>query len=81
MADQLNGLVCSGDDSASYIVRGLTRADSFGNRHVDDAGPFAAGLIESILAPDCPVSAALTEQDKADLKKLAKEAQTPESKQ
>lgn len=45
-----------------------------------DAGPFAPGLIDSILAPACKVSNALTEQDKASLKKLMKEAQPSESK-
>jgi hypothetical protein len=34
----------------------------------------ATGLVEAILKPDCPVSAALTEADKAALKKIAKEA-------
>jgi uncharacterized protein YjbI with pentapeptide repeats len=42
--------------------------------HIYDAGPFARRLIETILGPKCPVSAALTEQEKTELRKLAKEA-------
>ncbi len=95
LADQLKSLVCSGDESAPYIVRGLTREEILvtglprkkivvpfivGPR-ISEAGPFALGLVESILAADCPVSATLTEQDKANLKKLAKEAKGRESKQ
>jgi hypothetical protein len=48
---------------------------------ISDAGPFASGLVESILAPDCPISAALSNEDKANLKKLAKESQAGETKQ
>ena len=76
LADDLKSLVCSGDESASYIVRGLVDT-----RRISHAGPFAPGLIEDILAPGCPVSTSLTEQDKANLRKLAKEAQLSASKQ
>jgi uncharacterized protein YjbI with pentapeptide repeats len=83
LADQLKGLACSGDKDALYIVRGLIE-----NKRIKDTGAQAPGLIEAILKPErhgrassrphrsdpqeCPVSAVLTEADKAALKKLAK---------
>jgi uncharacterized protein YjbI with pentapeptide repeats len=73
MADQLQILACSGDESAPYIVRGL-----IANGRIEGTGGQAHGLVEAILKPDCPVSAALTDADKAALKKLAK-AQAPAS--
>ncbi|MGH6937042.1 MAG: hypothetical protein ACRED2_12890 [Methylocella sp.] len=60
MADVLKNLVCSGGESASYIAHRLVDTG-----RIADAGPYASGLIDSILAPACPVS--LTEQDKTDL--------------
>jgi hypothetical protein len=46
-----------------------------------EAGPFAPDLINTILGPKCPVSAELTDQDKADLRKLANDLRASESKQ
>lgn len=69
LADQLKNLACSGDENAPFVVRGLGD-----NGRLKDTGPFAPALIEEILSQKCPVSAALTEQDKANLRKLAKEA-------
>jgi hypothetical protein len=69
LADQLKSLACSGDEYAPYIVRGL-----IANDRIEDTGAEAPGLVEAILKPDCPVSAALTEADKAALIKIAKEA-------
>jgi uncharacterized protein YjbI with pentapeptide repeats len=72
LADQLKSLACSGNDSTSYIVRGL-----IANGRIKETGPQSPGLVEAILDPKCPVSAALTDADKAALKKLAEEAQAP----
>jgi uncharacterized protein YjbI with pentapeptide repeats len=69
LADQLKSLACSGDENARYIVRGL-----WVNGRIKDTGDLAPCLVEAILKPDCPVSAALTDFDKAALKKIAKEA-------
>jgi hypothetical protein len=52
-----------------YIVRGL-----IANGRIKDTRAKATRLVEAILKPDCPVSAALTEADKAALKEIAKEA-------
>ena len=64
-------LACSGDADAIYVVRGILNQ---GRSVITDAGAQAPGLVEAILKPDCPVAAALTEADKAALKKIAKEA-------
>ncbi|MGH6842605.1 MAG: pentapeptide repeat-containing protein [Methylocella sp.] len=92
LTDQLKGLACRGDESASYVVRGPALRSGLGflvvgaqitpiGARILEAGPFAQDLIESILAPDCPVSGTLTEQDKAELRELAKEAQASDGKQ
>jgi Pentapeptide repeats (8 copies) len=79
LADQLKSLACSGDEDALYIVRGLVT-----NGRIEATVGEAPGLVEAILNPkaakDCPVSAALTDADKAALNKLAEEAQAPEGK-
>jgi uncharacterized protein YjbI with pentapeptide repeats len=63
LADSLKTLVCSGDKSAFYIIRRL-----IDTCRIADTGPNdAPRLIHDILAHGCPVSAALTEHDKADL--------------
>ena len=69
LVDQLKTLSCSVDEDALYIVRGL-----IANGRINDTRAKATGLVEAILKQDCPVSAALTEADKAALKKIAKEA-------
>jgi hypothetical protein len=58
-----------------HIVRGL-----IANGRIWETGAKAPGLVNAILSPDCPVSAALTQADKAALKKLAEEAQASASK-
>ena len=69
LVDQLKTLSCSVDEDALYIVRGL-----IANGRINDTRAKATGLVEAILKPDCPVSAALTKADRAALKKIAKEA-------
>ena len=69
LADQLKSLACSNDEDALHIVRGLIR-----NLRINETSATAPDLVEAILKPDCAVSAALTETDKAALKGIAKEA-------
>jgi hypothetical protein len=74
LADQLTSLACSKDENGPYIVRGLIPNDGIiANDRIKDTSAQAPGLVEAILKPDCPVSAALTEADKAALKRIAKE--------
>ena len=69
LADQLKTLACSNEEDTLSIVRGL-----IANDRIKDTGAKAPGLVEAILKPDCPVSVALTEVDKAALTRIAKEA-------
>ena len=69
LADELNSLACSLEEDAPYILRGL-----IANHRIEATDAKAAGLVDAILKPECPVSAALAEADKAALKKLAKVA-------
>jgi uncharacterized protein YjbI with pentapeptide repeats len=79
LADEVKKIVCSNRYDALYIVRGLIQPPS--DSRIEDAGAQAPGLVNAILKPDCPVSAALTDADRAALKKLAKEAQPSARKQ
>jgi uncharacterized protein YjbI with pentapeptide repeats len=75
LADQLKSLVCSKGENSAYIVRGL-----IANERIKDTGDQAPGLVEAILTPDCLVSAALTQDEKAALNILAEEAKPRDSK-
>lgn len=68
LAGRLEGLVCSGVASAPYVMRGLIT-----NGRIAGTGPFAPSLIASILAPDCPAFAAMTDADEAALRQIAKQ--------
>jgi hypothetical protein len=67
-----SNLVCGGDASAIYFLRGLAM-----NRRLEAAGGAAAALIAKILDDKnhCPVSAALTAADKAKLLEIKKSAE------
>ncbi len=73
LADQLKTLACSVDEDGLYIVRGL-----IANDRIKETRAKAPGLVDAIVSPkvahECPVSAALTEADKAALKRIAKMA-------
>jgi Pentapeptide repeats (8 copies) len=77
LMDELKKLVCSGHEDALYIVRGLTRTPW--ESRIKDARAQAPNLVNAILSKDCPVSAALTEQDKAALKEVATDPSFPNS--
>lgn len=77
-AGEVARLVCLAEaEDAIYIVRRLTTRN-FLTRARE---PITLALVESILSPECPVSAALSDQDKANLRKLAREGQAHETKQ
>jgi uncharacterized protein YjbI with pentapeptide repeats len=73
LADQLKSIACSKAENAlhnaPHIVRGLVA-----NGRIMETGAQAPVLVEAILKPDCPVSAALTEADKVALEEIAKDA-------
>jgi hypothetical protein len=76
LARRLHSLACSDNENAPYIVRGFIT-----NGRLKETHTKAAELVDAILKPDCPVSAALTEQDQANLRVEAKQAQAGASEQ
>jgi uncharacterized protein YjbI with pentapeptide repeats len=73
---QLKGLVCSLDENTAFIVRGLGQSFApelllFNRTRITATGTQAPALVEAILSPKCPVSAALTENDKMELRKIS----------
>src|SRR5262249_32445409 len=65
LASELQGLVCASDANAIHILRGVMRGGT--DARLAATGREAPPLIDFILSKDCPVSAALTEGDKARL--------------
>jgi uncharacterized protein YjbI with pentapeptide repeats len=72
----LKTLVCSGDENAIYVLMGNSNTvfKSGVINRIKDTGIEAASLADAILKPECPVSAKLTEEDKAKVRLAAKEA-------
>lgn len=69
LAAELKVLVCSGDRDTAYVLRGI----GFEEQLVD-TGPEAPKLVDFIMSKDCPVSASLTDADKAKLLRIKQEA-------
>jgi uncharacterized protein YjbI with pentapeptide repeats len=70
----LKEVVCSSDDQALYVLRGLLRFDvSSEPSRLAAAGPEAPALVDFIMSKDCPVSASLTDADMADLLRIKQE--------
>jgi len=68
-AYEMRSLICKDDNNALNILRGFLT-----DGYIKETGDQAPGLVDAILKPECPVFPALTEADKAALKKIAKEA-------
>jgi uncharacterized protein YjbI with pentapeptide repeats len=62
LAAELRNLVCSSDASLIHILRGI-----LDSHRLADTGREAPAVVDSIMSNDCPVSASLTEDDKARL--------------
>ena len=69
LAKVLKGLICSRDDNAIYVVRGLLTSRTFSY-----AALTMPALVDFMMSKDCPVSASLTEVDKAGLRRTKQEA-------
>lgn len=67
----LKTLVCSGDDDAIYVLRGL---ESALNGRLANTGREAPALVDFIMSKDCPVSASLSNDDKAKLQRIKQDA-------
>jgi uncharacterized protein YjbI with pentapeptide repeats len=75
LAQVLRKFVCAGDDDAPYVVRGLTRSTFPAHSiRLAAAGSEAPALVDFIMSKDCPVSASLTDADKARLLWIKRDA-------
>ena len=72
LAGVLGELVCRGDGRAPRFLRGFVR-----NHRIYDAGAEAPALVDRIMNKDCPVSAVLTDDFRAALRAVAKDAASP----
>jgi uncharacterized protein YjbI with pentapeptide repeats len=70
LAAALKTLVCSGDDDAAYVLRGLLYEIQIGSNRLTAAGPEAPALVDFIMSKDCPLSASLTDAGKAKLLRI-----------
>jgi uncharacterized protein YjbI with pentapeptide repeats len=81
LAASLGRLLCDGDSNAIYVLRALSNyRKSSSNSRIEDTGTEAQALAARILSRDCPVSAALTEDDKAKLRAFQKPSSQVHSK-
>jgi hypothetical protein len=72
LAKELRGFVCASDTNAIYILRGVIRG-LFESRF-DATEREAPALVDFIMSKDCPVSASLTDDDRAKLLKIKQDA-------
>lgn len=74
LATELRSLVCTNDDNTIYILGGVARLAGKSSR-LAATGREASALVDFIMSKDCPVSAALTGDDKAKLLKIKQDAE------
>ncbi len=70
LATELRGLVCESDAHAIYILRSMITSFRLGY-----TGREAPALVDFIMSKDCPVSGALTDDDKTKLLKIKQDAE------
>jgi hypothetical protein len=80
LATELQWLVCANDIDAIHILRGIIY-----DRRLRQTNREAPRLVDLIMSKECPVSASLTDGDKAELLKVKQDAEQysaplPESK-
>ncbi len=73
LATELKSLVCSGGDDAVYVLRGLLANDRL-EAAVSEVPRLVDDIIGADKSTDCPVSASLTEADKASLLQIKRDA-------
>jgi uncharacterized protein YjbI with pentapeptide repeats len=72
LATELRSLVCASNADAIYIWRGISgRTEG----RLYETGREVPALVDFIMSKDCPVSASLTDNDKAKLLKIKQEAE------
>jgi uncharacterized protein YjbI with pentapeptide repeats len=67
LAAELKTLVCSGGYNAVNVLRGVLRTPPDSISRLEAAGPEAPALVDFIMSKDCPLSASLTDDDRARL--------------
>jgi hypothetical protein len=70
LADKLKGLVCAKDATAIQTLHAAMKSGQLA-----ETGAEASGLVDYIMSKDCPVSASLTEDDKAKLRQIKQDAE------
>jgi uncharacterized protein YjbI with pentapeptide repeats len=76
LATELRGLVCANDTNAIHILRGIVRKRlPWGVERLGDTRRGAPALVDFIMSKDCPVSASLTDDDKAKLLQIKQDAE------
>jgi hypothetical protein len=70
LATELRSLVCASGTDAIHILRGV-----LSNGQLAETDREAPGLVDHIMSKDCPVSASLTDDDKATLLKIKQDAE------
>jgi hypothetical protein len=71
LATELRSLVCANDADAIHILRGTMMK----SLRLAATGREAPALVDFIMSKDCPVSAALTDDDKAKLLEIKQDAE------
>jgi Pentapeptide repeats (8 copies) len=83
VAKTLQSLVCSSEDDALHVVRGVSRSAPMQESRLDAAGAAATGLIADLMhkaSKDCPVAAALIDADRARLLQIKREIEAAGAK-
>ena len=76
LATELQGLVCAKDASAIHILRGISGiTPNLGATRLAETDREALALVDFIMSKDCPLSALLTDDDKAKLLKNKQDAE------
>jgi uncharacterized protein YjbI with pentapeptide repeats len=74
LAGVLKSIICAGDDESIFVLRGVSQGSPGRLKATGTEGP---ALIDFIMSPACPVSAKLTDDDKARLQKIKADAPKP----
>ena len=74
LAEKLKSVVCARDDDSIFVLRGVSREGVELISRLAATDFEAPGLIDFIMSPACPVSAALTNEDKAQLLRIKQKA-------
>jgi hypothetical protein len=75
LATELQSVVCANDDNAVHVLRGLWRESIPEPSRLGATDREAPRLVNFIMSKDCPLAAALTEDDKANLLKIKQDAE------